>query len=124
VELELTGEVKPVDGRSDGGMIVDFGDVKKAFEATCGFLDHRFLCPLRNRDVNVLHAENEFVTIQYLNTGQELCLPRSNVAFVDVENTTAELLAAFIYERLIFLVPELTAVRVWETPTAFAEVRP
>lgn len=43
VELAVTGPVQPVDGRPDGGMVVDFGVLQEAWKIVEPTLDHRDL---------------------------------------------------------------------------------
>ena len=82
------GQVQPVDGRAEEGMVIDFARLKDVFkrriEAVC---DHQFL--------------NESVP---------------------VARTTAELLAAWMLRELRHELPQVTAVRLHETPSSYAEV--
>ena len=100
VEVELTSEV--LDGR---GMVYDFTDVKKHLR---GFidqqLDHRML--LRGDDplVSVLQKVGE-------------------PPFIMQDNPTAENIAKLIFQEAKARSMPIVAVRLWETPDAFAEYR-
>lgn len=44
VTVEVEGDTQPADGRSDGGMVIDFGDVKQHYRETIhDVCDHRDL---------------------------------------------------------------------------------
>lgn len=85
VELQLEGLVRPADGASNEGMVVDFSDVKAVWDRVHTRIDHSFL-----NDV------------------------------LDVP-TTAENIATWLLAELKPALPQLTAVRVWETATSWAE---
>ena len=58
VELELHGPVREPDGRSDGGMVVDFAEVKRAWKPLHDRLDHSFLNDAIPSDYRPTTAEN------------------------------------------------------------------
>lgn len=59
VRFEFTGEVKPVNGSADEGMVVDFYDIKQAWrEHLEPLLDHQFLNDTIGGEVGVTTAEN------------------------------------------------------------------
>lgn len=43
VEVEVSGDVLPIRGRSDDGMVLDFGDIKRAVKTYVDRWDHAFL---------------------------------------------------------------------------------
>lgn len=88
VRVVARGEIRPVDGDAQEGMVLDFARIKEVYRRRIERLcDHQFL--------------NESVP---------------------VERTTAELLAAWMLGELHDELPEVCAVRLYETPTSFAEV--
>ena len=100
VEIELTSS-----GLDQRGMVYDFTDVKKHLR---GFinreLDHRML--LRGDDplVSVLEKVGE-------------------PPFIMQDNPTAENIAKLIFQEAKARSMPIVAVRLWETPDAFAEYR-
>jgi 6-pyruvoyltetrahydropterin/6-carboxytetrahydropterin synthase len=88
VRISARGQVRPVDGTAEEGMVVDFARLKEVYkrriERVC---DHQFL--------------NESVP---------------------VARTTAELLAVWMLRELRSELPQVWAVRLYETPGSFAEV--
>jgi 6-pyruvoyltetrahydropterin/6-carboxytetrahydropterin synthase len=90
VEVFATGYVNPKNGRSDEGMVVDFGVLSRVWrEDVEPWLDHQFL--------------------------------NDTLADEGVEITTAENIAGWILTKMA-IIPGVHKVRVWETPTSFAEV--
>lgn len=96
VDVGVTGPVNPVRGESDEGMVIDFAEVSAAFKQN-------------------VHAVCDH---QYLNDVLPLVV------------TTAENIAAWIFGemeaalRLRSDTVSVSFVRVWETATGYAEVRP
>lgn len=78
--------------------VFDFIALKKEAVAITDELDHRMMLPLNNRvirvDVNEVRAH---VTYQ----DREWLFPRDDCVFLPIENTTAELLARYIGDRLL-----------------------
>ncbi len=89
VEVIVSGNVNPIDGAPDEGMVMDFGKLSKFWKLSLEpQLDHKFL-----NDVEGL----EIPTAEHL---------------------AWELLGAFHQEF-----EQVKKVRVWETPTSWAEAR-
>lgn len=98
VTVRVEGEVEPIDGRSSEGMVLDFDALEGAWQAIKPRLDHR--------DLNDLVSDGT------------------------VPITTSEHLAAFLLEHFQKFIEEtygqvrVALVRVSETPSTYAEVRP
>jgi 6-pyruvoyltetrahydropterin/6-carboxytetrahydropterin synthase len=94
VELTVTGEINEATGLPDEGMVIDFGVLSLAWKSELEpLLDHQFL--------------NDTLPPLY-------------------HPTTAENIACFIADQFADLLlgrVTVTSVRVWETPTGYAEVR-
>lgn len=58
VFVEVKGEIKPQDGLSDEGMVVDFSVVKEAWDSIVGDLDHQNLNETIGPEVGPTTAEN------------------------------------------------------------------
>jgi 6-pyruvoyltetrahydropterin/6-carboxytetrahydropterin synthase len=79
------------------GIVFDFSRFKKILLAVTRELDHRLLVPLRSRHIAV-EAGNTSVRLKF--RGKEWIVPRSDCALLQLENTTAELLARYISEKV------------------------
>lgn len=106
VEVTVDGDVQPADGRSDGGMVVDFGELKQALTVRVHDLfDHAFIAWIEDVDL--------------INFLQEM---GSRVIVMD-DVPTAENLAREIGDALTDHLDPLyvESVRVWETPNSCAQ---
>ena len=115
VQLTLTGDLIGEKGSSDEGMVMDFSDIKNISKGFIDeYLDHGFMFyyadePMREMFEDSLAVEKfKYVKVEFI--------------------PTAENIAKFIYERLSTLFEDkygtglrLSFVRLWETPTSFAD---
>lgn len=102
LEATIEGVIKNSDsdrGAPDEGMVVDFSDLKNALRSLAADLDHTFL--ISDRDPFRLSLEDM--------PGVVL------VSFVPTAENIGQMFLAG-------LPAEVTRVKVWETPTSFAEV--
>ena len=77
--------------------VIDFSVVKRLVREACELLDHRFLL---QRNSTLLRIE-ERVSSWVIRFGdRSYTFPRSDVAVLPIENTTAELIAEWIWERV------------------------
>jgi 6-pyruvoyltetrahydropterin/6-carboxytetrahydropterin synthase len=113
VAAEVVG---PLD---DNGYIFDFVALKNIMRALTDELDHYMMIPtesklfkidITTKSVRIVYDENEWV------------FPRCNCVLVPIENTTAELLAKYLTQRLLAVlrdtyrfVPEIARVEVEES---------
>lgn len=97
-EVTVEGEINTVPMDSSEGMVVDFTEVKNALRTEVAKLDHKFL----------LHQYDELAGTMVNLPGVVL------VTFVP----TAENIALALLKAL----PAASKVKLWETPTSFAEV--
>ena len=88
VTLRLSGALDA------SGMIADFHRVKDLMRRTVEPLRRRVLLPMQSERVRVEPA-GDHVDV-YCGSSQQYRLPRSDVAFLNVANTTTELLADYI----------------------------
>jgi 6-pyruvoyltetrahydropterin/6-carboxytetrahydropterin synthase len=101
VEVTVRGKIDDRVGSSSEGMVVDFTDVKNQVRSIVADLDHRFL----------VSAADPF-----LGVGQNPDLP--GVILVPWIPTAENIATRMFLDRI----PEATRVKLWETPTSFAEV--
>lgn len=91
VEVALSGENGP------DAFLYNFSDLKPLVRQECSALDHRMLLATENALLTFKEYPDEievrFETRRYL-------FPRSDVVLLPVENTTAELLAAYLLKRI------------------------
>jgi len=109
-----------VEGALDENYYVfDFIALKARTKAITDELDHRMMLPTRNR-VIMLEESSRSVRVRYKE--REWVFPRDDCVLLPIENTTAELLARYIGERLredlrtaYRFVPEVLRVEVEES---------
>jgi len=78
-------------------LVFDFIVLKKILREITDELDHRMLVPLKSKALEV-KAGDEQVEIRY--RSKRWVFPREDCALLEIENTTAELLASWIAARL------------------------
>ena len=110
--------------------VFDFVALKKLGKSIVDELDHRMMLPTRNPLI-VLSHEPAKVRVRYRD--REWLFPLDDCVLLPIENTTAELLARYIGERLLDALqkqysfkPEVLRVEVEETigQAATCEFRP
>jgi 6-pyruvoyltetrahydropterin/6-carboxytetrahydropterin synthase len=123
VEARVVGDVQPADGRSEGGMVVDFSAIDAALDATVRCYDHQTL---------LYHQDPLYVAIMQPST---LNLAEVAGAADDVQRPfpfgiiplsfvpTAENLAANFLTALKGAALGVNEVTVWETEKSWATAR-
>lgn len=103
VVVSLSGpQVSNVVGASDRGMLLDFGDLDEVVKPLVERLDHHFIASENSRGCK-----------------ESLTAIPGDVVFIDVERTTSELLARWLWDQIV---PKLSSrirsleVTVKETP--------
>ncbi len=105
LQVEVTGELHAEGPKA--GMVIDFADLKAVVQREIlEPMDHAFLYDSG--------SERESRIAALLDELQ-------SKTFAMPVRTTAEQIAAFIYQRLQAQGLPVSAVRLWETPTSFAE---
>ena len=77
--------------------VFDFITLKNRTKLIIAELDHRMMLPTRNR---VIRLEESPTRVRVTYKDREWVFPRDDCVLVPIENTTAELLARYIGERL------------------------
>ncbi|MSU80569.1 MAG: 6-carboxytetrahydropterin synthase [Gemmataceae bacterium] len=77
--------------------VFDFITLKKRTRAITDELDHRMMLPTKNR---VIHLDESANSIRVNYKDREWVFPLGDCVLLPIENTTAELLARYIGERL------------------------
>lgn len=93
VEVEIFG---PLD---ENQYVVDFIAVRDELKKLTDELDHRVLLPDRHSLIKVT-ADDKEVTAVFVPDGRRWIFPRGDCAILPLANTTAELLAHYLAERL------------------------
>ena len=88
--------------------VFDFIALKQRTKAIVDDLDHRMMLPLRNRLILVEEGTRS-VHVRYRD--REWLFPRGDCVLLPIENTTAELLARYIGQRLLADLQEHHAYR-------------
>ena len=91
VAAEVEGEL------DDDQLVFDFIVLKKIMRELTDELDHRMLVPERSSKISIVPGEDS-VRLAY--EDREWVVPRGDCALLPIENTTAELLAKYLAERL------------------------
>ena len=106
----LGGDLEPLHGhnylvrcRVDGsltgdGWVIDFAALKTYVREVCDFLDHHFLLQERSPLLDIAR-KGEAWTVGFRDRSYRF--PVADVRALPVENTTAELLAEYIAERVV-----------------------
>lgn len=93
VEVRVEGEL------DDNAYVFDFVTLKRTMRALVNELDHRTLLPLRNPKLAV---EETGRAVRAVYAGErEYLFPREDVVLLDIPNTTAEMLARHLTNRLL-----------------------
>lgn len=95
--VEITGAL------TRDAWVIDFSEAKRMVEAMCKELDHRFLLPVRNEALRVDHSHGEY-TITFAD--RRYVVPESDVAELDIDNSTAERLAEWFARGILAAVKE------------------
>ena len=122
VQVEVVGEL------SSDGYVFDFVELKQIIADECAHLDHRVLLQTENPQILVTQR-GESIEARY----QErfYCFPAADVVLLPITNTTAELLAHYLAERIVVqlqqrVTTKIAAVGVWVSESvgqrAYAEV--
>lgn len=99
--VELEGEL------DDDSWVWDFSDLKRGTKAIADELDHRFLL---QRDSRVLSISESDQSWRLTFEDRSFVFPKSDVAVLPIDNTTAERLAEWVARRLWgYLEPRATA---------------
>ena len=94
-----------IDGPLDvGNVVADFIQVKPLFKACCDELDHRTLLPLHNAHLRI-ETREDGVHIWYREEDHYL-IPIRDVKLLNIANTSVELLARWLCDRLLTRVAE------------------
>jgi 6-pyruvoyltetrahydropterin/6-carboxytetrahydropterin synthase len=88
-----------VDGAlTDDRWVIDFSVLKRLAREACEALDHRFLLQTRS---GLLESVLEGDTWRVRHGARAYAFPASDVAALPIENTTAELIAEWIWTRVL-----------------------
>ena len=90
--VELEGDL------TDDSWVWDFGDLKRATKAIADELDHRFLLQLESRVLTISESPDSW-EISYRD--RRYVFPRTDVAALPIDNSTAERIAEWIAGRLL-----------------------
>jgi len=90
--VEIEGDL------TDDSWVWDFGDLKRATKAIADQLDHRFLLQLQSRVLTITELPDAW-EISYAD--RRYVFPRTDVAALPIDNSTAERLAEWVAGRLL-----------------------
>lgn len=100
-----------IDGAlSADSWVIDFGEAKRLVRGICRELDHRLLLAALSTAMR-MDNQDGVVTIQ-TNADKRYVIPRSDVAILEIDNTTAERLAEWFAGRIAGALAEAGASNV------------
>jgi 6-pyruvoyltetrahydropterin/6-carboxytetrahydropterin synthase len=101
--VTLTGEL------DEHALVYDFVRLKSEMTELTGKLDHKMLLPLDNPLLQI-HRDSGEVEVKY--GANRYVFPEQDVIFLPVANTTAELLAGHLADRLVAHLAEVGATNI------------
>lgn len=108
--------------------MIDFTEVKSLLRSICRELDHRFLLQCDSRQLAIRDEGGAFRIATP--AGQDYVLPKTDVAALPIDNSTAERLAQWLAGRLCEALAgrgatglSMIEVEVWEGPGQSASYR-
>jgi len=87
IEGDLTGD----------SWVLDFTETKRLVAGICKELDHRFLLPLRSSILGINEGDTEY---EIAFADRRYVMPKSDVAALPIDNSTAERLAEWLNGRI------------------------
>jgi 6-pyruvoyltetrahydropterin/6-carboxytetrahydropterin synthase len=90
--VELEGDL------TDDSWVWDFGELKRATKAIADELDHKFILQRESRLLEILETESSW-KVRFGDRGY--VFPKSDVAVLSIDNSTAERLAEWFAGRLL-----------------------
>ena len=103
VFVEIEGDL------TDDSWVLDFTETKHMVAGICKELDHRFLLPLRNSTLGINEGDAEY-EISFAD--RRYVVPKSDVAALPIDNSTAERLAEWLNGRIRDALAEAGATHV------------
>lgn len=104
VSLRINGTLKSADADNDGIMI-DFGELKKAVRSICEDLHERFLCATLSTTTRcTINHEKEQIELQCLCDGASFSFPLGDCVLLPLKNSTVEELSAYVAQRIVKIV--------------------
>ncbi len=92
VNCKVVGEL------DENGYVVDFIALRDSLEKIIKSLDHHVLLPTKHETIKVRHEANEVIATF---ESKRWVFPKDDCVLLPIANTTAELLAKYIAQRLI-----------------------
>jgi 6-pyruvoyltetrahydropterin/6-carboxytetrahydropterin synthase len=89
--VEIEGDL------TEDAWVVDFTEAKRIIAALCGQLDHRFLLPLDSTSLKIDDRPAEY---EIAFADRRYVVPKSDVAALAIDNSTAERLAEWFAGRI------------------------
>ena len=90
--VEIEGDLTP------DAWVLDFTEAKAVVRAICRELDHKFLLPLESDALEVAGSE---AGVEIEVGARRYVMPRSDVAELPIDNSTAERLAEYVTGRIV-----------------------
>ena len=91
VLVEIEGELTP------DSWVLDFSEGKRVVAAICAEVDHKFLLPVESRALEIEERDEEY-DVRF--GDRRYVMPRSDVAALPIDNSTAERLAEWLAGRI------------------------
>jgi len=113
VMVEIGGDLTP------DSWVIDFSEAKRLVRELCHELDHKFLLGTANGDLSIAHAGGSY---EITFGERRYVIPESDVAALEMDNTTAERLAEWFASRLASGLANLGAANVMSIAVGVEEM--
>jgi 6-pyruvoyltetrahydropterin/6-carboxytetrahydropterin synthase len=91
VTIDIEGSLTPA------SWVIDFAEARRIATAICAEVDHRFILPVRSRDLQVTETLGAF---EIRHRDKRYVIPRADVVPLPIDNSTAERLAEWFAGRM------------------------
>ena len=92
---------------NEDAFVIDFVQLNRLAAGICAELNDRILLPGRSEEVSVHQTDGQIEVSSY---GKRFSLPTENCLILPIANTTAEMLAWYLMERLVPLLESHTTL--------------
>jgi 6-pyruvoyl-tetrahydropterin synthase len=104
VSLRINGTMKGIkeEGEGNDGILIDFGELKRAVRTICEELHERFLCATLSTTTKcIINQEKKQVELQCLCDGTSFSFPLGDCVLLPLTNSTVEELSYYVSQQLV-----------------------
>jgi len=103
VSLRINGSMKSIEEEdSSDGILIDFGELKRAVRTICEELHERFLCATLSTSTKcIINQEKKQLDLQCLCDGTFFSFPLGDCVLLPLKNSTVEELSYYVSNQLV-----------------------